>query len=131
MTEFQGYIKQAGNYAYAALAALQQPRKSLSDFAETVSGASAQVMDAASTAATRMLDNVHYLMHRACQTVTAIRSTAHGAVDGAMIGMVGGFFIAGPFGMGWGAWIGTAAGAVYGFSNATENPYATKAFTIL
>ena len=131
MTDYQAYVKQAGNYAGAVLTALSQPRKSLNGCAEAVSGASTQAIDSLSSAATRMLDNVHYLKHRAYQTITAIRSTAHGAVDGALIGTVGGFLIAGFFGMGWGAWIGTTAGAVYGFSNATENPYAISKFSAL
>ena len=90
---------------------------------ETISGVSSSVMSTISDAGSNLASQVQYLKNKAVNMVTTIRMTAHGSVDGMLIGMGVGLVVAGPMGVGYGAWIGSVAGGIYGFSEATNNDF--------
>ena len=90
---------------------------------ETISGVSSSVMSTISDAGSNLLSQVQYLKNKAVNMVTTIRMTAHGSVDGMLIGMGVGLVLSGPMGVGYGAWIGSVAGGIYGFSEATNNDF--------
>jgi len=90
---------------------------------ETISSVSSSVMSTISDAGSNLLSQVQYLKNKAVNMVTTVRMTAHGSVDGMLIGMGVGFVLSGPMGVGYGAWIGSVAGGIYGFSEATNNDF--------
>jgi len=122
MSEYTLHIQQTLKpISDAATNFLKHPATSLSNGAESISKTTSNIFSSISETMSNLMDSINFLKHRAVNTVSTIRQTAHGAVDGMLIGAGVGFVLAGPFGIGTGAWVGTAAGAVYGFSEATDN----------
>lgn len=96
---------------------------SLSSGVEGISSFSSSVMGTISDTASSLVSQVQYLKGKAVNMVTTIRMTANGSVDGMLLGMGVGFVLSGPLGVGYGAWIGSVAGGIYGFSEATNNDF--------
>lgn len=123
-----GVQAKLSSYATYAMNYLSSPKKSFTSTTESFLSTLSSVMESASNLASRMLDNVQFLKNKAVHTVNTVRSTAHGSVDGALIGGAVGLFLWGPFGMGQGMWIGSVAGGVWGFTDAVnQDPYTFNA----
>lgn len=130
---FNSTTQPTNSYSGSAMNFLSNSRKSVnSTFSNKVNAISrvfSSVMKTISDAGSNLVNKVNYLNKKAINMVSTIRTTAHGSVDGMLLGMGAGFILGGPMGVGYGAWIGSVAGGVYGFSEATNNNFDRASFS--